>query len=449
MHSLKNTFVAVVLLGVSYFVYDGITQPDPLQNADPGEGLNLEMPEGFDSLTSIANKTKEKVADVVAPLTNKLSQLKAPRLDDLSNSLNSKFAPQPATKPPAQPSSFTSQPAAAPQRTMPPLASKLASPSNDFSANSFSAKDANQFKANTLNTSNANSDFAQRIPATPVSRTPSQFNAKSELTPVSPRSFPGQNAFIPTSPYSPNNAQNNILQTGGNSTSTQPEQPTGIVNPIVSAAQLGAAWPKVDDLIQQGRFRTALEMLSPFYAATDLSAADNSKLLEWLDGLAGKVIYSSEHNLVQNAYIIQSNDTLQSIAEKWNVPAQLIYNINKAKIANPLTLMPGNELKVVQGPFHAQVDSRNNTLTLFINNLYAGRFSAKANSLRPGTYVVRSKTASGDPLGSFMISLTNPSTGATTALHASSGPQDQVGLNASDAEDLFGILSVGSEVTIK
>ena len=70
MHSLKNTFVAVVLLGVSYFVYDGITQPDPKLNAEAGEGLDLEMPvpEGFEPLASTANLPEKTVA-------NKLSEL--------------------------------------------------------------------------------------------------------------------------------------------------------------------------------------------------------------------------------------------------------------------------------------------------------------------------------------------------------------------------------------
>ena len=445
MHSLKNTFVAVVLLGVSYFVYDGITQTDTPQNAAPGEGLNLEMPEGFEPLTAIANKAKEKVAEVVKPISNKLGELKAPRLEDFSDGFaSSRLGSQPTTQPPTQPPLFKSQPAVAPQPKLPPLAlPKLAGPANNIAAN-----DTNQFKANS-------NDFAQRIPTAPVPSTSSQFNAKTDLAPVAPRSFPNQQAFLPTLPYAPNEVRLTGAEddsTGGVSgsfISTQPEQPASPSRPVVSAAQLNSAWPKVDELIRQGRYRNALETLSPFYDANDLSGADSTKLLEWLDGLAGRVIYSSEHNLTQNAYIIQPNDTLQSIAAKWNVPAQLIYNINKAKIANPLTLMPGNELKVVHGPFHARVDSSSNTLTLFIDNMYAGRFSAKVSSAKPGTYEVRSKSASGNPLGAFLLSLANPTTGATTGLHASSGPQDLIGLNAPDAEDLFGILSVGSKVTIE
>jgi len=84
VHSLKNTFVAVVLLGVSYFVYDGITKPEPLQNAEAGQGLNLEMPEGFEPLATMANQAKDKVAALVDPISNNFgNQLKsfAPKTD--------------------------------------------------------------------------------------------------------------------------------------------------------------------------------------------------------------------------------------------------------------------------------------------------------------------------------------------------------------------------------
>lgn len=437
MHSLKNTFVAVVLLGVSYFVYDGITQPDPKLNAEAGEGLDLEMPvpEGFEPLASTANLPEKTVA-------NKLSELKVPQREDFSSNFKpNKLSSQPATQPPAQPLQFAPHSSVTPQPTRPALNLPKLAPS----ANSFVAKDANQFKA-APTTSN---DFSPRPAAAPELNTTSPFNAKTELTPIAPRSFPNQQAFLETSPYAPNN----ISQTG-NFVATQPTtqpttRPANPPSPVVSAAKLTSTWPLVDDLVQQGRYRRALETLTPFYDATDLARTDAAKLLDNLDRLAGRVIYSPEHNLTQSAYIIQPNDSLQSIAAKWNVPAQLIYNINKAKIANPLTLMPGNELKVVNGPFQARIDSDSNTLTLFLNNMYAGRFSAKVNSTQPGTYEIRSKVAKGDPLGSFTLSLTDPITGATTALHTSSGPQDRVGLNASDAQDLFGILSVGSKITIQ
>ena len=433
MHSLKNTFVAVVLLGVSYFVYDGITQPDPKLNAEAGEGLELEMPvpEGFEPLASTANLPEKTVA-------NKLSELKVPRREDFSSNFQpNKSSSQPATQPPAQPPRFASSPSVAPQPTRPALNLPKLAPT----ANSFAANDPNQFKAAPTAPATSN-DFAPRTAATPELNTTSPFNPKTELTPIAPRSFPNQQAILETSPYAPNN-----VQQAGNFVATQPT--TGPSSPVVSAAKLTTTWPIVDDLARQGRYRRALETLTPFYDATDLSGPDATKLLKVLDGLAGKVIYSPEHNLSQDAYIIQPNDSLQSIAENWNVPAQLIYNINKAKIANPLTLMPGNELKVVNGPFRARIDSKSNTLTLFLNNMYAGRFSAKVNSTQPGTYQIRSKAASGDPLGSFTLSLAEPTTGATTALHTSSGPQDRIGLNASDAEDLFGILSVGSKITIQ
>ena len=42
MHSLKNTVVAVLLLGVSYGVYEVITTPDPTVNKDPDAVAQLD-----------------------------------------------------------------------------------------------------------------------------------------------------------------------------------------------------------------------------------------------------------------------------------------------------------------------------------------------------------------------------------------------------------------------
>ena len=444
VHSLKNTFVAVVLLGVSYFVYDGITKPDQPLNAAPGEGIDLEIPD-VEQLAEMAKETGAnygaKIGDLIRPISEKVSELKVPNLGDFSDRPSS-FNPRSnlsggqTTPPPTRNRGFKAPPlTASTTPTAPPrVQPKLTAPSFP------TPNTGNQFRPRADFQSNPTTSAP--IPR-PETKSNPDFIAQSELTAVAPRAFPAEQAFLPTSPYNP---ENEIQQTG-NFVATQPAP--AATAPVMTPADLNSAWPKVDELVKQGRYRSALETLSPFYNLNGISDAESANLLEWLDGLAGKVIYSSEHNLARIAYVVQPNDSLQSIAEQWNVPPQLIYNINQEKIANPLTLMPGNELKVVQGPFHAQLDTRSNTLTLFLNNMYAGRFSAKVGTAKPGNYQVRSKTASGDPLGSFLLSLSDPSTGNRSSMHTSSGLQDSIGLSASDAEDLFGILSVGSEVTIK
>ena len=53
-------------------------------------------------------------------------------------------------------------------------------------------------------------------------------------------------------------------------------------------------------------------------------------------------------------------------------PTQLLQKING--IENPNVLLPGSELKVLHGPFRADVDLQAQELTVFLDQLYAGRF---------------------------------------------------------------------------
>ncbi len=94
-------------------------------------------------------------------------------------------------------------------------------------------------------------------------------------------------------------------------------------------------------------------------------------MLDLLDPLAGRVIYSREH-LVAPPYMVRRNETLADIAQQYNVPMELLQKING--IETPNVLVPGTELKVVTGPFRAEVNLPAQELTLFLNGLYAGRF---------------------------------------------------------------------------
>ena len=58
------------------------------------------------------------------------------------------------------------------------------------------------------------------------------------------------------------------------------------------------------------------------------------------------------------------------------------------------TIVAGTELKVINGPFHAEVDLTKKTLTLFLKNLYAGRFPIRvgiSGDVRSGQFRVVAK----------------------------------------------------------
>lgn len=229
----------------------------------------------------------------------------------------------------------------------------------------------------------------------------------------------------------------------------------GLINAILAADQQVAA----------DRMKDALATLSVFYAAPDLTESERKQLLSRLDPLAGEVIYSRLH-LLEQPYRVGQNETLMEIAAEFRVPWQLLANINN--IEDPVVVLPGTELKVVRGPFRAEVNLAQSEMTLMLGDLYAGRFPITAGQSpapQPGTYTIQDKQTSkayidptgaavpaGDPrnpfgdvwldLGRQMVIHGSPATGEA----AKNGC---IALRAADAEDVYGILSQGSTISIR
>ncbi len=200
-----------------------------------------------------------------------------------------------------------------------------------------------------------------------------------------------------------------------------------------------------------------------FYKSQDLTSEEQEELLNLLDPLAAKVIYSQEH-LVTQPYEVRGNETLMDIAARFNVPWQLLQKING--IQNPRVLLPGTQLKVVEGPFIAEVDLKTQELTVFLGSLYAGRFPVSVGQDPvpfDGDYKVREKKedrpyfAQGgtipadspkNPFGKVWMDL-----GSEMSIHGSppGGGDARLGcisLSPRDAEDVYSILSVGSTVRV-
>jgi lipoprotein-anchoring transpeptidase ErfK/SrfK len=217
-------------------------------------------------------------------------------------------------------------------------------------------------------------------------------------------------------------------------------------------------------MLDEGKYHDALATLSVFYKSQDLTPDEQRALVDLLDPLAGRVIYSREH-LVEPAYVVRRNESLGEIAARYNVPLELLQKINS--VENPEVLVPGTELKVVSGPFRADVDLPAQELTLFLNGLYAGRFPITVGQdPQPvaGEFAIRQKQldrdyfsidgrkiAAGDPanpFGNVWLDL-----GREVFIHGSpmGGADAQRGcisLSPRDADDVYGILSVGSTVRI-
>ncbi len=247
--------------------------------------------------------------------------------------------------------------------------------------------------------------------------------------------------------------------TGAQPTATAPASPAianvGLANAILAA----------DQHVEADRMKEALATLSVFYGSPDLTASEREQLTSRLDPLAGEVIYSRLH-LLEQPYRVGQNETLMEIAAKYEVPWQLLANING--IEDPVVVLPGTELKVVRGPFRAEIDLKKTEMTLMLGELYAGRFPitlGKNPAPQPGTYTVKDKQtakafydASGasippgdprNPFGSVWLDL-----GQQMCIHGSAAAAEAMGkgcisLQTADAEDVYGILSQGSTISIR
>lgn len=216
--------------------------------------------------------------------------------------------------------------------------------------------------------------------------------------------------------------------------------------------------------IEDEDYGAALATLSAFFRSPDLTAEEHRELLDLLDPLAGRVVYSREH-LLERPYTVRRNETLAEIAAQYQVPAELLQRING--IENPDVLLPGSELKVVPGPFRADVDLEAQELTLFLDRLYAGRFPITLGSdpaPMEGRFQVREKRpgktffsldgrtipveSPANPFGNAWLDL-----GSEVCIHGSpidggDSRRGCISLSPRDASDVYGILSVGSQVRI-
>jgi len=216
--------------------------------------------------------------------------------------------------------------------------------------------------------------------------------------------------------------------------------------------------------LEQNQPAIALLKLSLYrQSAAGLDSSKAKKLYTLLDQLAAKVVYSREH-LLGPPHVVRAGETLQDIAQKYQVPWQLLQKING--IADPQRLTPGTELKVVSGPFNAVVNVQRGELTLSLKRYYAGRFAVAVGQNpppKPGSYVVRQKMTDpvyydrtgqaikagqpGNPFGDYRLDLDRGQ-----SLHGvtpSANVDGCMALSNRDAEDLHAILSLGSKVEIR
>jgi len=242
----------------------------------------------------------------------------------------------------------------------------------------------------------------------------------------------------------------------------EPANATATLNP----ANFPIAFNSAQAQTAEGRPVDALQSLSLWYGHAGLSAADQQTLLQSLDYLAGAVIYSRQH-LLEQPYEVQPGDTLDRIAQAYEVPWELLAKINA--VADPQRLRAGDLLKVIRGPFHATIELDQFRLTMWLAGMYAGRFTigiGQDQSTPTGEFAVLNKVVNptyygpqvvdaddpANPLGEHWIDLGN-----RIGIHGTIEPETVgraasrgcIRLRPNEIQDIFDMLAVGSKVTIR
>jgi LysM repeat protein len=226
--------------------------------------------------------------------------------------------------------------------------------------------------------------------------------------------------------------------------------------------------------LAQQELGKAHQMLSQWYGNSSLSPTETEQVQMLLNELAGTVVYSTQ-SCLEPPCTVRAGDTLESIAKQYDVPWQLLAKING--ITSSGMVQPGQQLKVIHGPFSATVELSKGQMTLLVDGRYAGRFPI----------TVEPNAAASEGQWSVEQKLSAPSTSATgsaSSVYAVAGPavvdhvlvlrkESPAGgeisitsgptspsaptaaappafhLAPKDADEVADILSVGSRVTIK
>jgi len=120
---------------------------------------------------------------------------------------------------------------------------------------------------------------------------------------------------------------------------------------------------KSDDLLG------ARKLLVDAINSKKLSPADQDEAFKRLSAINDTVVFSPRVFLddpSQLQYVVKPGDSMQKIANANGVTWQLLCKINN--ISDPRRLQAGKKIKVIKGPFHAEVNK-----TTFILDLYLGQ----------------------------------------------------------------------------
>jgi hypothetical protein len=239
------------------------------------------------------------------------------------------------------------------------------------------------------------------------------------------------------------------------------------------APEVAAKVARIGELLTQDRVTDAYEQLSRMYFYDEMTPEEQHYVAKHLDLLAGGVLFSRRHHVLEAPYLVKNGDTIESIATQYKITPELLRKLNG--IPNDINAAVGAPLKVLRGPLDARVYPERHELVITMRDKYACRFPISVGSGyagQDGNFTVQEKALNrgyqlapgmevippGDPnnpLGTRWIELSQKH--GTIGIHGTNRPEQigttkrsagYFGLRDQDIAEVYDMLTVGSNVTI-
>ncbi len=482
MQTIKTAVVVVLLLGVCYGAYVALNAPEPtlpdtLQDWNE-DALALDVENGAAvDIPQLSQTPPPDALDSLAPTTVPPPAVKSPAVTSPSVTSPATAA---STKPSVPSLSLPQAPSTTPTVLVPPPLTKESSADNQSAlgndvpgipnlalpSDSGSDKEGDSVPLPNL------IEPQSTLPPTPASlaSTPNiGSDSGSDADPVFP-SMPSLSGLDNAPAAQPDVAASGASSNNGVLTGTSIDSGAKLSNPKSpgsTAQPFSMAREQALKLANEGKLRDALALLSPYFNHLELTHQEHVDLKDLLDALAGEVIYSRRH-LLESKFIVSAGDTLEGIANKYRVSPEVLANINR--MGDSKVVLAGTEMKVLNGPFRGEVSLNKGELTLFLGELYAGRFPVsigKEPMPAEGNYTIVERRrdqayvgpdskyiAASDgrnPYGGYWMHLGNQ-----ICIHgspATPSPETEsagcIGLAPLDAKEVYSLLTQGAEVVIK
>ena len=209
--------------------------------------------------------------------------------------------------------------------------------------------------------------------------------------------------------------------------------------PAGAGEQLVAA---VDAAIAAGEILEAHTALSRLWWD---APADRPAIRGRLDGTARQIYFDADSHFM-TPRTVAPGETLADVAADLALPEMYLARVNRVA---PQSVTPGDELKVIRGPFGAACDLAGGTFTVHAHGYYVRAFRCDAAGVEPGGYTVAAKAKSDAGL---RILLTPADGGAPVTLSAGGEPTAAapgLALSVGDAAQAFDLLDVGGAVSVR